>query len=142
MLNFKLKHRPKTLLIYSTRKGTLVLIKWLNSNTIPPKIAQIRNPIQYKSICPADFDMKLGHFNCEDLLYIYIFIPRFKYLKFIYQLFHLHLFLGVRLRTNLMTISQLGCQLNWLERFTGIAEVKGLTFGKPENFPGFFTHMQ
>ena len=38
--------------------------------------------------------MKLGHFNCEDLLYIYVFIPRFKYLKFIYQLFHLHLFLG------------------------------------------------
>ena len=86
--------------------------------------------------------MKLGHFNCEDLLYIYSFIPRFKYLKFIYQLFHLHLFLGVRLRTNLKTISQLGCQLSWLERFTGIAEVKGLTFGKPENFPGFFTHMQ
>ena len=31
----------KTLLIYSSGKGTVVLIKWLNSNTIPPKIAQI-----------------------------------------------------------------------------------------------------
>ena len=34
----------KTLLIYSSGKGTVVLIKWLNSNTIPPKIAQILNP--------------------------------------------------------------------------------------------------
>ena len=40
--------------------------------------------IQYKSVYPADFDMNLGHFNCEDLLYIFVFIPWFKYLKFIY----------------------------------------------------------
>ena len=29
--------------------------------------------------------------NCEDLLYIYLFIPQFKYMSFIYSQFHLHL---------------------------------------------------
>ena len=29
--------------------------------------------------------------NCEDLLYIYFFIPQFKYMSFIYSQFHLHL---------------------------------------------------
>ena len=33
--------------------------------------------------------------NCEDLLYIYFFIPQFKYMSFIYSQFHIQIFLKI-----------------------------------------------
>ena len=46
--------------------------------------------------------------NCEDLLYIYFFIPQFQYMNFIYGIVLSSSFPGI-LRTNLMTSSQLAC---------------------------------